>query len=287
MMERIKKALELAEAARATGSAEPAHAPPPATMPHAGLAHERPAHAARAAAPEVRGLRLESIAVRPVSAAVTARNRLIDVRGRDPGVAAYKMLRTQVLQRMREHGWHRLAIVSPGASDGKTVTALNLGAAISMEGRHPVAVVDFDLRRPRLHECFGVTPSAGIDAVLRGRADPADVWFRPSTCPDMVIVPGIGSVADSSELLSGPGPAELIRRLREVDERILVIMDLPPVLGADDALAVAPNADCALLVACQGHTAREDISRSLDLLRQVPIVGTVLNASRDSVRRYY
>jgi len=59
-----------------------------------------------------------------------------------------------------------------------------------------------------------------------------------------------------------------------------VLFDLPPVLGADDALAFAPQVDAALVVVAEEHTRREDLLRCTEILSDIPVIGMVLNASR-------
>ena len=56
------------------------------------------------------------------TAGVLEDNRIINPASTDPAAVAFRMLRTQVLQRMDAHGWRSIAIFSPGASDGKTTT---------------------------------------------------------------------------------------------------------------------------------------------------------------------
>ena len=62
--------------------------------------------------------------------------------------------------------------------------------------------------------------------------------------------------------------------------------DLPPVLTADDALAFAPLVDCGLVVAAEGRTRRNDLLRTIELLANTPLVGTVLNRAAETVTGY-
>jgi len=76
--------------------------------------------------------------------------------------------------------------------------------------------------------------------------------------------------------------AELVSAIRSDPSEPISIIDLPPVLAADDALAVAPIIDSLLFVVAEGETKRADISHSLELLRDVELLGVVLNKSRDA-----
>jgi protein-tyrosine kinase len=68
-------------------------------------------------------------------------------------------------------------------------------------------------------------------------------------------------------------------------DRVL-IFDLPPVLHADDALAFSRHVQAALLVVGDGTTQRAEVKRTLELLKDLPILGTVLNGSRDGKQAY-
>jgi Mrp family chromosome partitioning ATPase len=59
----------------------------------------------------------------------------------------------------------------------------------------------------------------------------------------------------------------------------VIILHLPPILSADDALAIAPSVDGMLLVVAEGETSREDLGRAMDLLRTTNVIGVVLNKS--------
>jgi len=61
--------------------------------------------------------------------------------------------------------------------------------------------------------------------------------------------------------------------------RRFVIFDLPPVLTADDAVAIAPSVDGMLMVVAEGKTPRDELAQGLDLLRGANVLGVVLNKS--------
>jgi Mrp family chromosome partitioning ATPase len=45
--------------------------------------------------------------------------------------------------------------------------------------------------------------------------------------------------------------------------------------------------DAALVVAAEEHTRREDLLRCFEILRNIPIIGTVLNGSRTTAGHAY
>ncbi len=190
-----------------------------------------------------------------------------------------RMLRTMVLQRLRQHGWNSVAIVSPSPNDGKSFVAANLAIAIAAEPDQTALLVDVDLRAPRVHVQFGLEPEVGFEDCLAGRADVPSALLAPEEYPGLVLLPARGRVAQSSELLGGVKARAVFRELKLRYVNRFVVYDLPPVLAGDDALVMAPQADAVLMVVGDNRTRRQDLVQSLDLLRAVPILGTVLNGS--------
>jgi protein-tyrosine kinase len=213
-------------------------------------------------------------------------NRIIGPASSHPAAAALRMLRTQVLLRLHEHNWRSMAIMSAGSNEGKTTTAINLGISLASDHRHTVLLVDFDLKRPTIASSFGITPAKGVDDVLRGEAAVEECLYHPEGFDRFVILPARSAMQDSSEALAGPRGLDLVTKLRgRYPDRIL-LFDLPPILGADDALAFAPMVECGLLVVAEGTTRREDVVRCMELLHRTPIVGTVLNQATDVMSPY-
>jgi protein-tyrosine kinase len=202
------------------------------------------------------------------------------------GLSAYKMLRTQVMQRMSARGWNALAITSPAPEDGKTTTAINLAISLAREMHHTVLLVDMDLRNPSVHRYLGLRPERGITDYLLHSAQMSDVLVNPGI-ERLVVLPGTESVENSSEILASPAMGVLVQELKSRYPSRIVLFDLPPLLAADDALSFAPYVDAFLLVFRDGKTTKTEVERSMEILKDVPIVGTVLNASDERLSAYY
>lgn len=195
------------------------------------------------------------------------------------GAEALRALRTLVMQRMREHGWQTIGVVSARSADGKTTLAANLAVAIASDPRHTALLVDFDLRQPGVARVFGAVPEVGVEDVLGGSSTIESCLLRPSTVPGLRLLPARQEVSNSSTLVASGRCASLVAELRARYANRVIVFDLPPVLEADDAVLAASVLDCVLLVITEGHTARADVVQALDLLRGTNVVGTVLNAS--------
>lgn len=198
-----------------------------------------------------------------------------------PYSAGYKMLRTQTLRRLDQLGANTLAIVSATERAGKTLTAINLAIAVAADRDRSVLLVDFDLRNPVIHERLGLEPDVGVEQCLQEGRPLQEAMLRLDGYERLVILPAREAVDNSSELLAEQRTVDAISRLRLEDPRRIVIFDLPPLLQADDALVAARYIQAGLLVVHEGRTRRADVTRSIQLLRDLPIVGTVLNGSRE------
>jgi protein-tyrosine kinase len=213
-------------------------------------------------------------------------NRIVGPSGTDAAASAFRMLRTQVMQRMDEKGWRSLAILSADAEDGKTTTAINLAISLANDERHTVLLVDGDLKQPGIAGRLGIEPEFGLNDVLGGDASVEQCLYHPDEFDRFVVLPTRAPLANSSEALSGPRGRELVSELRERYPERIVLFDLPPILGADDALAFLPLIDCGLMVIAEGSTRREDLLRCMELTGKTPILGTVLNRSTSFTPAY-
>lgn len=202
--------------------------------------------------------------------------RVIAALEEGPLTEAYKILRTQVMLRMRENGWNLLGITSPGPGAGNTLTAANLVVSLALEVRQTVLLVDANLRNPAVHQLFGIAESPGLVDHLLDQKPVEDLLVHPGL-PRLVLLPAGRAVRSPSELLTSPRMLSLISELKHRYASRIVIFDLPPLLPTDDVLALSPYIDAMLLVIESGRTQTEEIVQSLRLLKGVPILGTVLN----------
>jgi capsular exopolysaccharide synthesis family protein len=275
-MERIKQALDKARAERIADGAVESKSDEFNTNSRAGAEGLLGNAAIRYSQTEVQGIDLDLL----------RSNRVIIGDADKVGATAYKMLRTQVLQRMTANGWNALAITSPGPEEGKSLTAVNLAISLARELHHTVLLVDIDLRNPSIHKIFGIQPKAGIsDYLLRG-ASMEDILINPGI-ERLVILPGTESIENSSEILASPTMGNLVQELKNRYPSRMVIFDLPPVLLADDALSFMPFVDAFLLVLRDGKTTQAALQQTMELMKNAKIIGTLLNDSSERISSYY
>lgn len=224
--------------------------------------------------------------VTQLNSAHLARNRIISGEDDQTLLAAYKMLRTQIMQRMAARGWSALAITSATPEDGKTITSINLAISLARELNQTVLLVDMDLQHPSIHRYLGFQPESGIGDFLLGKAPINEVMINPGL-ERLVVMPGRAPVSNSSEILASQAMGDFVSELKSRYPSRMVLFDMPPVLATDDTLAFAPYIDAFLLVIREAKSTFSEVERATELLEKTPIIGTVLNASSERISAYY
>ena len=212
-----------------------------------------------------------------IARSVLRQRRVMAAYDKGSFVDAIKILRTQVLHRLRENNWNVLGVTSPGHGEGKTLTAVNLAVSLAMEMTQTVLLVDANLRNPSVHEVFGLKDCPGLADYLLDDQPVEDLLVHPGI-GRFVLLPGGRAISNPTELLTSPKMIGLIEELRDRYPSRIIIFDLPPLLHTADALAFSPYTDALLLVVEEGKTTAKDVQRALSLVNNTcHVLGTVLN----------
>lgn len=270
-MERIKQALELARQERGKHGNAGGRKASPIGIGARGVAEEDIEYT------KSRNVRIDSHDLRKRRILVNQQNSIAD---------AYRILRTQVLQRMRENSWNTLAVTSPRDNEGKTVTATNLAISLAREVDYTVLLVDANLRNPSVHNQLGFFPEYGLSDYLVEDVPLSELLVHPEGISRFVVLPAGRAISNSSEMLSSPKMARLVDELKNRYPSRIVIFDLPPILSSSDALAFSPLVDSTLVVIEDGGTQKQDLRRAFEMLRGVELIGTVLNKAYTTDRDY-
>lgn len=197
-------------------------------------------------------------------------------------VESYRGLRTNVQFLALDQEITVVQVTSSLAGEGKTTTATNLAVVLARAG-HLVALVDADLRRPRVHEAFGLSPAPGLTDVLLG-ASPKDVVESVDVGATQPL-----AVYTSGEVPSNPSEMLGGRRMKLVLDKMgehydFVVVDSAPILPVSDSVAIAGFADAVIVVVQAAHVKKNDVAATLERLERVsaPICGLVLNQARSS-----
>ena len=169
---------------------------------------------------------------------------------RDRRSEAFRALRTNVTFLAVGGDPAAFVITSAGPGEGKSTTAANLAIAFAETGSR-VALLDADLRLPRVAEYFAIEGGIGLTEVLIGRVAASDAmqrWGRGA----LFVLPSGMIPPNPAELLGSAAMTNLIAELKQAFD--IIIIDAPPVGLVTDAAVLSRQADGAILVAAAGKT---------------------------------
>lgn len=205
-----------------------------------------------------------------------------------PSAEAYRALRTSLQFDSLDRPLRTVLITSPSAGDGKTTVLSNLGLTLAQVGQR-VIIACCDLRRPRLHEFFGLTNTIGFTSVVLGEQPVFTALQQVRGQPNLRVLASGPLPANPAEMLSSVRAGEVLAAL--AGDADIVLIDSPPILPVTDAAVLTRLVDGTLLVVTEGATTRKQVSQALAVLGQVDalILGTVLNevSAEDSYRYTY
>lgn len=208
-----------------------------------------------------------------------AKNRIVAFNKNNRLSLGFDILRTQIIKKMLKHGWRTMAITSPIPACGKSMVAINLAMSIAHHTDRTAMLVDFDLRRPSISRYLGLPSGVSLNEVLSGEATVAESLVNPGL-DRLVILPTAVPVKNSSEVLSSRKVTGLITEFRDRYAERIVIFDLPPLLGTDDAMIMLSQVDCVLVVVGNGMVSKTDLTESMRYVDTNKLLGTVLNKAK-------
>jgi Mrp family chromosome partitioning ATPase/capsular polysaccharide biosynthesis protein len=203
-----------------------------------------------------------------------------------PDVAeAFRMLFTNL--RYAPGGRPRTILVTSSHSeDGKTTVAWYLASAAAAGGLS-VALVEADMRRPRIAERYGLRPGPGLAEVLGGRVSVADalqgipagddVDFTDAATQRLQTLVAGTPTADSWVLMQSGVMDRALRVLLQRHD--LVVVDTPPIPYVADAVSLLGSVDGVIVVASMSSTKGPEAARLRDQLAtfDAPVLGVVAN----------
>jgi len=213
-----------------------------------------------------------------------------------PLLEAYRRLYKKVSYFQQERDVRSLGVTSATVGEGKTLTSINLALAMAEDVKNRVALVDCDLRRPKIASYLGLSSRRGLADVIQSGADPREVTVPAAPDrPNLQVLP-LGRIRGNLEreihaLLHEKKLAPLLASLRE--EFACIVVDTPPVLPVVDTQYLADLLDGLLLVIRAGKTPRDLVQNAVETLEGKNLIGTVVNgvdrqlSSRYSYDGYY
>ena len=213
---------------------------------------------------------------------------LVDEGTESTHAEAYRVLRTNLLFSRKDDKLNSVLVVSAGAGEGKTTTALNLATVFAHAGQR-VLLADSDLRRPALHKMLRVSNNIGLTNYLLKQNTLAEV-IQTTSVPLLDFMAS-GKLPNSSMGILGSSPMkDMVAELKQRYD--FIFFDSPPILGVSDASILASEVDLVLQVIQYRRYPQPMNIRAKQMIEKVGgnfagIVLNNINVSQDESYYYY
>jgi protein-tyrosine kinase len=207
------------------------------------------------------------------------RHRIVSILQDNRIADQIKILRTQVMDRMKSLGGNTLLVTSANSNEGKTLIALNLAISLSQEVGQTVLLVEADMRTSSIDHFLGLSIGKGLSDVLTNKADIPETLINPGI-DKLVILPAGRSITSSAELLGSPRMESIVNEMKIRYPDRFIIFDGPPMLSFADPLVFSRFIDGILLVVEAEKTSKKDIAKVMTLLKDKPVIGAIYNKAK-------
>ena len=204
---------------------------------------------------------------------------------RSAAAEAYRTLSTNIQFSSLDRDVRTLLVTSVGPDEGKSIVLANLAITMAEGGRR-VVMVDCDLRRPSLHQIFGLADQPGLTTMMLNES--LAPTLQGTSVTNVSLVAAGPLPPNPSELISSERFARVLASIGA--EADVVLVDAPPVSAVTDATILATRVDGVLLVVDSGRTRRDTARRVTDQLQRVGarLLGAVLtNVKAEKVQADY
>ncbi|MFE7407814.1 hypothetical protein [Isoptericola sp. NPDC057559] len=200
----------------------------------------------------------------------------ISSRVASPFTESIRELRTALHVAMQDVEHAVVVVTATDPHAPRSFIAANLAASWAMSGRSTVAVSG-DLRRPDMENLLPRPNGPGTDPD----------GMRPTQVPNLRFLALHDPTMDPADFLATDRVRATIEAARDAGE--VLVIDAPPVLAAADATILGAFADCVVLVATAGRTARSVLAEAAERLRinGVPLTGVALAGVKGDSRMVY
>jgi capsular exopolysaccharide synthesis family protein len=188
-------------------------------------------------------------------------------------VEQYRKLAATLHHAQADRGMKLIMVTSANPGEGKSLTASNLALTLAESYQRRVLIIDADLRRPSLHDVFGLPNHAGLSDGL-GRSSIEGLRVV-EVSPRLSVLPSGRPMEDPTGALTSGQMRRILEEARAGYD--WVIIDTPPVGMLTDARLLAEMVDGVVLVIEAEKSPYPDIQRAIDTLGRERLLGAVLN----------
>jgi tyrosine-protein kinase Etk/Wzc len=151
---------------------------------------------------------------------------------------------------------------SSTSGDGKSFCSTNFASVMALNG-HKTILLEFDLRRPKIHQQFGSSNMIGISSFLIDKAVIDDI-IVPTEIPNLDLISAGPAAPNPAELIASERTAEFIETLKEMYDYIII--DSAPVGVVSETFLLMKYTDVNVFVVRLEYTVKEAIKNAIKSL---------------------
>jgi capsular exopolysaccharide synthesis family protein len=195
------------------------------------------------------------------------------------------------LPAFQERDSYAVVVTSANGGEGTSTIALNMTYAYAYDSAKNALLIDGNLRKPVLHNHFGVPREKGLTELIEGTAGLHEVLVRvlldeterrsdeqaKTTAPGFHFIPAGHSVENPIVLYQSPAFLALLEQLRYTFP--FIIIDASPLIHYPESSVLAGKTDGAMLVIQHEETSWEvaQVAKKYLQMTNAHIIGAVLN----------
>lgn len=215
---------------------------------------------------------------------------LIDLKSRSFLAEQFRLLRTNLQYVSTDADSTKgkvFLFTSSTSGEGKSFVSINLAASIAMLGKK-VALLELDLRKPKICTYLGMPREKGISTYLVGQLTEKDI-VQPTKIENLFLLASGPIPPNPADLLSNGKIETLINSLKEQFD--YVIIDTPPIGLVTDSLILSPYTDACFYLIRHEVTPKQNLSIVTDLkkfekFKSINIIFNGVNYKNSQEYRY-
>jgi capsular exopolysaccharide synthesis family protein len=188
----------------------------------------------------------------------TLNDLIVNQGNRDYVSEQFRQLRTSLNYVGNNFANKRILVTSTISGEGKSFVTANLAITFALTGKR-VAMVELDLRKPKLSKIFGVNSKIGVSNYLIGAASLEEITESTQQMENLFIVSAGPLPPNPSELIMNEKLQHMLNGLNDRFDYIFI--DCAPVSPVTDAYIVSPYCDVTLYIIREGITSKVAVKK--------------------------
>jgi capsular exopolysaccharide synthesis family protein len=196
----------------------------------------------------------------------------------------FRILRAKIERKNLKEGKRTqlIAVTSAVPAEGKSVVAVNLARALSIDPIGRALIIDCDLRKPTVHQFFRLGREGGVsDALYHKKISKS---FIHTVAPGLDVMTAGTPVSDAAQAIEQVELPQLLNQLREYYRYIIV--DCPPALLCPEPITISSLVDTTLLTVRSWRTDKQLVQDAVEIIGKDKLMGVVLNDAYETSKHY-